>query len=348
MTGLIFDGVFEDAENGGGGEIADCGEGLPAECESFLGELQGGLGGFEDLGAAGVEDPRFDVGEGEVVFGEEAVHVAAEVFEDDFGDVGRKDDAEASVANIPAHDVLGVAVESAAGGEDFGCVCGGDREAGFVAGNNYRGASIAEEAGGDEVGDGLVVVLPGEGAELDREEEGDLFGEGADVVRRAGDAGGTGDAAEAKDGGALDMRGERHPVDEAGVDGGRGNAGDGGEENGGDVCGGEAEGGEGAGDGCLAKRDGGSDPLIVGLLEAVELWVALDGENKVAGVDAAVCMEAGEQTGFGELVAPAVDESFRDLSLGVTVRREGSSYGGDLHSILWVFCALVVGCLFLP
>ena len=103
------------------------------------------------------------------------------------------------------------------------------------AGDDDGGGAVAEEAAGDEVGDGLVVVLPGEGAELDGEQERELIGEGADVVGGAGDAGGSGDAAEAEDGRALDGGGEGHAVDEAGVDGGAGDAGDRGEEDGGDV-----------------------------------------------------------------------------------------------------------------
>ncbi len=100
----------------------------------------------------------------------------------------------------------------------------------------------------------MVVVLPGEGAELDGEQEGVLVGEGADVVGGTGDAGGSGDAAEAEDGRALDVDGEGHPVDEAGIDGGAGDTGDRGEEDGGDVGGGEAYAFEGCGDG-IARRD---------------------------------------------------------------------------------------------
>ena len=185
---------------------------------------------FEDLGAAGVEDPGADVGEGEGLGGEEGVDVAAEVFEDYFGHVRGEDYAEAGVADVPAHDVLGVAVEGAAGGEDLWSVRGrwvgdadssaslrndnkeagppasrkddkggGGGDVGFVSGEDDGGAAVAEEAGGDEVCDGLVVVLPGEGAEFYREEENDLLGKGAEVVRGAGDAGGSSDAAEAED-----------------------------------------------------------------------------------------------------------------------------------------------------
>ena len=75
--------------------------------------------------AARMEDPGGDVGEGEghsirSLASEEGVYVGLYVLEDYLGDVGGEDDAEAGVADVPAHDVLGVAVEGAAGGEDGG------------------------------------------------------------------------------------------------------------------------------------------------------------------------------------------------------------------------------------
>ena len=166
------------------------------------------------------------------------------------------------------------------------------------AGDDDGGGAVAEEAAGDEVGDGLVVVLPGERAELDGEQERELVGEGADVVGGACDACGSGDAAEAEDGCALDGGRERHPIDEAGVDGGAGDAGDRGEEDGGDVCGGEADAVEGGGDGLLAEFDGGFDPGVVVGSEAGEILVDVEGKDEVAELDAAVGVEAVEKTGF--------------------------------------------------
>ena len=169
----------------------------------------------------------------------------------------------------------------------------------FVAGEDDGGAPVAEEPAGDEIRDGLVVILPGERAELDREEQDDLLGMAGQIVAGARDAGGSGDAAKAEDGGALDVRGERHLVDQAGVDGGGRDAGDRGEEDGGDVGRGEAEGLEGAGDGGLAEFDGGGNPLVVGLLEADEFGVAFERQDGVAGVDAAVGVETGEEPWLG-------------------------------------------------
>jgi hypothetical protein len=181
-------------------------------------------------------------------------------------------------------------------------------------------APISEEAAGDEVGDGLVVVLPGKGGEFDREEEGVLVGEGADIVGGAGNAGRTSDAAEAQDGGALDAGGEGHQVNEAGVDRGAGDAGNGGEEDGGDVRGGEADAVESGGDGLLAEFDGGLDPGIVGGAEAGEVLVDVEGEDEVAELDAAVGVEAVEEAGLFHPVLPAISECISDCCLGVAMR----------------------------
>src|SRR5258708_3057158 len=217
---------------------------------------------------------------------------------DDVRDVGGEDDFEAHVSDVRTHDVFGMSIESRARVEDLWTSAGTGffAEQGFAAGDDDCCGSVAEEAAGDEIGDGLVVVLPGEGAELDREKERVLVGEGADVVGGAGDAGGSCDAAEAEDGRALDGGGEGHEVDEAGVDGGAGDAGDGGEEDGGDVSGREADAGEGAGDGLLAEVDGGDDPCVVGGAEAGEVLVDMEGEDEIAEADAAVDEETVDET----------------------------------------------------
>src|SRR6202034_2638786 len=99
--------------------------------------------------------------------------------------------------------------------------------------------------------------LPGEGAELHSKENGDLVRVGADVVGSAGEAGGSGNAAESQDRIAADVTREMHAVDEARVDGGARNAGDADEEDGIELIGAEAGEFESAIDGALAEVDGG-------------------------------------------------------------------------------------------
>src|SRR3984893_3805294 len=147
---------------------------------------------------------------------------------DNLRDIGGEDDFEAHVSDVPAHDVFRMSIKCRARVEDLwtGAGAGFFAQRSFAASDDDCGGAVAEEAAGDEVGDGLVVVLPGEGTEFDGEKEGVLDGEGADVGGGAGDAGGSGDATEAEDGGALDGGGEGHQVNEAGVDGGAGDASD--------------------------------------------------------------------------------------------------------------------------
>ena len=320
----VHEDIFEDGEDRGGGEITDLAEAAPGGLEGVVREVERVLHGFENLGAAGVKDVAGDVVDGEAVVGEEGLDVAAEVFVDDLGDVGREVDLEAHVADVPAHDVLGVAIEGGAGVEDPGAGDAGGAgalgEGGFGACDDDGGGAVAEEAAGDEVGDGLVVVLPGEGAEFDGEEQSVLVGEGADVVRGAGDAGGSGDAAKAEDGSALHAGGEGHEVDEAGVDGRAGDAGDRGEEDGGDVRRGEPNPIEGGGDGFFAELDGGYDPGVVGGTEAGEILVDAEGEDEIAKFDTAVDEETVDKPGLFHSVLPARRECFRDCCLGVAVR----------------------------
>ncbi len=67
-----------------------------------MGRLRELLHGFEDLGAAAVEDVAGDVGLGEVVVGEEALDVAEEVIVDDLGDFGGEDDLESRCRRCPS------------------------------------------------------------------------------------------------------------------------------------------------------------------------------------------------------------------------------------------------------
>ena len=85
------------------------------------------------------------------------VDVAAQVVADDLGDVGREDDLEAHIADGPAHDVLGVAIEDGTGAEDSGAGFGD----GAVAGGYGMGSVAAGGlvVGWDIVDTGFKIVL---------------------------------------------------------------------------------------------------------------------------------------------------------------------------------------------
>ena len=101
-----------------------------------------------------MEDPARDVGTRDAVFGDEALHVAAQILQHHLGDVGGEHDGEASVADVPAHDIFGIAVEGGARGEN--ARAGGNGRCGqldVIAGDHHGGSAIGEQAGGDEVSD---------------------------------------------------------------------------------------------------------------------------------------------------------------------------------------------------
>src|ERR1700745_3937636 len=97
---------------------------------------------------------------------------------DDLRDVGGEDDFEAHVSDIPAHDVFCVPIECRARVEDLWTGAGtaffGER--GVAAGDDDCGGAVSEESAGDQICDGLVVVLPGERTELDGEKKRVLIG----------------------------------------------------------------------------------------------------------------------------------------------------------------------------
>jgi hypothetical protein len=148
--------------------------------------------------------------------------------------LGTSDNLESGLDDVPTHHALSVAVEGGAGGEDAGTALFA-AERGVGTGDEHSGGAVSEKSAGDEVRDGLVVILPGERAELDREKQSVLVGKGADVVGGAGDSCSSGDTAQAEDGRALDVDREGQPVDQARVYGGAGDSGDRGEEDSRDV-----------------------------------------------------------------------------------------------------------------
>ena len=328
--------LVEDDEDGGRREIADAAESFPGDFEVVAGEAEGFLGGFEDFRAARMHDPGADVIAREVVFGEKVVNVAAEVFNDDFGDVRGEDDVEAFFGDGPTHDFFGVGVENAVGGEDAGASDGEVVARCFVSCDQDSGCAVTEEADGDEVGDGLVVALPGKGAELNGEQDGDLIGVRADVVGGTREARGTGDAPEAKDGVAADVRGEGHTIDEARIDGGAGDAGDGDEEDGSKLVGMKAGLFQGALDGALAQVKGSIDPDVIGFAEGVEGEVIGQRAREITAVDAGAEVETLNDGGEFGIGAPVRKKGVEKFALSDVVLGEGSGGGKDMHAALGI------------
>ena len=94
-------------------------------------------------------------------------------------------------------------------------------------------------------------------------------------------------------------------------------------------------------DGALAELDGGVDPGVVGLAEAHQRGIGLEGEDEEAMIDAAVGEEAADQARLFKLCAPPFGEGLGDLGLAVAVGRKGGPYGRDLHAVLLPLLSVV-------
>ena len=124
---------------------------------------------------------------------QEVANVFAQVLFGDGRDLRGQLDLEAVSADIPAHHVFGVGVEPAAGGQHLG--------SGGCAGSPFGddgGRAVTKQAGGHQIGDGVVVTLQRQRAQFDGEQHRHVIGEREQVVMHAGHPGGAGDTAEAE------------------------------------------------------------------------------------------------------------------------------------------------------
>lgn len=95
-------------------------------------------------------------------------------------------DAEAPTRDVPAHDALAARVEAAPARHHLGTAEGrpglGKPRRPPLANRDHRRGAVSEQAARDEVGDGEVLLLQGQRAQLHRQQHGDVVGEGPQVV----------------------------------------------------------------------------------------------------------------------------------------------------------------------
>src|ERR1700729_646791 len=98
--------------------------------------------------------------------GEELTNIFTQILLGDGRDLRRQDDSEAVGSDLPAHDLFGVRVEPAPGGQHLGTPA---LATGTVASFGDDGAgAITEEAGGNKIGNRIVLTLNGQRAQFDR------------------------------------------------------------------------------------------------------------------------------------------------------------------------------------
>ena len=157
------------------------------------------LHGPENLGAAAMKDIAANVSHTHVVVSEEALDGVTKLCFDELRNLRGEDDAEAFVSDGPSRQVLGVGIERGPSIDDAGA---GILNAGGPSGvrrvlssQDYGGGAVTEESAGDDMSQGVVILLPGEGAEFDREQERILFGVGTHIIDGARNSGGSANAA---------------------------------------------------------------------------------------------------------------------------------------------------------
>ena len=118
----------------------------------------------DHLGAAGMADEAVDFVDRNLHprehFGDRGAHVVP----DEIGNRPLKDHAKPFGVDAPPHDVERIGPQFLAGGLDPGCAA--------VACAQYdRRGAIAEQAGGDDIGLGQLIVADGQRAELERHQQ---------------------------------------------------------------------------------------------------------------------------------------------------------------------------------
>jgi hypothetical protein len=161
-----------------------------------------------------MEDEAANLPYVQVVVSEEVFYGATEFGVDKFWNFSRKDDVEAALIDIPSHQMLCVGIKRGARSKDAraGIFNAGGffRERCFFSGEDNGGSTVSEETTCNKIGHGIVILLPSERAKFDREEKSILFGECTDIVRSAGNACRSGNAAKAENRCALNIVGESH------------------------------------------------------------------------------------------------------------------------------------------
>ena len=221
-SGAIEQIVLHHRKNGNGGEISALAKSVPGCSQSMGRQTKTIFHGSENLGAAAMKDIAADVSHTHVVVSEEALDGVAKLCFNELRNFRGEDDAKAFVIDGPSRQMLGVGKKRGTSINDARTRilnAGGPLAVRCLLSSQDHGCgAVTEESAGDDMSHGVVILLPGEGAEFDREQERILFGVCTHIINGARNSGGAANAAETEDRGALNVPGEAHAVDEAGVD----------------------------------------------------------------------------------------------------------------------------------
>src|SRR5207302_1716975 len=228
-AGAIEQKVLHHRKDRNGGEISPFPKSVPGCSQSMGRQTKTLFHGSENLGAAAVKDIAAYVSHTQVIVREEVFNSVTKLCFNEFRNFRGEDNAKAFVSDGPSRQVLRVGIKCGTGSNDARTrILNASRPSGvrcLLSSQNNGCRAITKKSAGDDMSQGVVVLLPSKGAEFDREQERILFGVCAHIIDGARNSSGSANAAEAEYRGAFNVPREAHFIDKTGVDAWTGDAG---------------------------------------------------------------------------------------------------------------------------
>src|SRR5580704_7907705 len=152
-----------------------------------------------------------------------------------------------------------------------------------------------------------------------------------DVISRARNSGGAGDAAQTEDRNALDVGRQTHTIDETRVKRRRGDAGHRGHKDRAEFLRGDAGFVQSLTESLFTELEGVLDPRVIGLSKRGEVLVEIDGMDQVAALDLHAFIEAVKDVRIRQTMTPVVLQCLRQEFLLVVVLGEGARNASNPH-----------------
>ena len=178
--------------------------------------------GSENLWAAAMKDIAANVSHTHMVVSEEALNGVSKLCLNQLRNFWGQDYAKAIVIDGPSRQMLRVRIERRASIDHTRTgildACGSLGVRCLLSSQDHGCGTVTKKTAGDDMSQGVVVLLPREGAEFDGEQKRILLGVCTHVINGARNSGSSADAAETEDRSAFDVSGKSHPIDQTSVD----------------------------------------------------------------------------------------------------------------------------------
>jgi hypothetical protein len=181
--------VLHHRKHRNGGQISPLTESVPG-CSQRIGrQTKTIFHGSKDFGAAAMKDIAADVSHTHVIVSEEALDSVAKLCLNELRNFRGEDDTKTLVIDGPSCQMLRIGIKR---GTSINDTRTGILNAGWpspvwrrLSSQDHGCSAVTEESAGDDMSQGVVLVLPRERAEFDREQERILFGVGTHIIDRA-------------------------------------------------------------------------------------------------------------------------------------------------------------------